>query len=482
MCFCRIYDEKLWCFGYLTLSPGPRQDMTFPRTADDRLRTWFAHPRRKPLILRGARQTGKTTAVRRLGEGSSLFLELNLERHDDLSLVRTCRSAEELLRRLETRANLKSIPDGALLFLDEIQEHPDALKWLRFFYEDRPDLAVVAAGSLLEVRLRDEPLPFPVGRVEFLRLEPLTFLEFLRAADDGRLAEDLEQAFDSNEGVESSLHELGMERLREFLLVGGLPEAVDVWASTKSAVEVGAVHGALRQAYAEDLLKYRIPGGTRHLETVLAAAPAHYGSRFKIRQLASGEKDKPVAKALELLEQAMVLYRATPTAARTLPLVPRARAARKLLPLDIGLALSELDVRPEHLAGKPVESILDGRIAEAFVGVQLLAAHPDRARALSFWTREGGSSSNAEVDYLVPSPEGVIPVEVKAGVAGSLKSLHQYLLEAEVDLGVRLSSAPGGLENLRAKLNDGRVLSYRLRSCPLYLAELVGASPPCGSG
>lgn len=447
--------------------------MTFSRDADDLLAAWFAHPRRKPLILRGARQTGKTTAVRHLGERAPLCLELNLERHVDLGLVRTCHSAEQLLERLQQKHNLVSVPRDALLFLDEIQEHPEALQWLRFLHEDHPGIAVVAAGSLLEVRLRNETLPFPVGRVEFLRLEPLTFLEFLRATGDRRLADDLGQSFGNPSGVEDGLHHLAMERFRQFLLVGGLPEAVEVWRSTRNLVEVRRVHDALRQAYAEDLLRYGTRGATRHLELVLANAPAHYGSRFKIRNLAPGERDKPLAKALRLLEQAMVLFRATPTSAKSLPLVARKGAARKLLPLDIGLALSQLEVLPEHIAGRAVDSLLGGRLAEALVGIQLLAANPERPRALSFWTREGGAKSSAEVDYLLPTARGVLPVEVKSGAAGSLRSLHRYLAEAEWKLGIRLSSAPGGSEDLKVDLGAGRILSYRLLSIPLYLAELV---------
>ncbi len=449
--------------------------MTFPRAADGHLAAWMAHPRRKPLILRGARQTGKTTAVRALGESCPLFLELNLERHEDLALVRSCRSPDELLTRLEVRENVKGIPPGSLLFLDEVQEHLDALRWLRFFYEDRPELAVVAAGSLLEVRLREESLPFPVGRVEFLRMEPLTYLEFLRATGEERLAEELELAYVDAKEVAPSLHELAMERLREFLLVGGLPEAVDVWASTRNLVDVGAVHRALRQAYVEDLLKYRVRAGTRHLEMVLASAPEHYGSRFKLRHLVPGEKDRPIREALTLLEQAMVVHRAKPTVAKTPPLVPRSRAAQKLLPLDMGLALAEMGVRSENLADRPVESILGGRVAEAFVGVQLLAAHPDEPRSFFFWTREGGSTLNAEVDFVVPSAAGILPVEVKAGAAGSLKSMHQFLSDAETTTGVRLSSSAGKTEQLETTMTDGRVLRYGLRSVPLYLAELVAS-------
>lgn len=450
------------------------QPMSFPRTLDGQLAAWRTHPRRKPLVLRGARQTGKTTAVRRLGEGVSRFLELNLERHEDLALVRTCHSAGALLERLQQKHDLARLPRDTLLFLDEVQEHPEALGWLRYFLEDHPEIAVVAAGSLLEVRLRDETLPFPVGRVEFLRVEPLTFLEYLRATSDGRLAEDLTSAFPEPGGVDEGLHHLAMERFREFLLVGGLPEAVEVWRTTRSLVEVRRVHVALRQAYSEDLLKYGTRGDTRQLELILENAPAHYGARFKNRHLAPGEKDRPVAAALGLLERAMVLYRVAPTSATRLPLSARQRAARKLLPLDIGLALSQLEISPEHLAGRAVESLREGRIAEAFVGIQLLAARPDQPRALSFWTREGRANSRAEVDYLLPSSEGVLPVEVKSGASGTLRSLHRYLATSEGDLGVRLWASPGGLEHLRVDLGGGEILEYRLRSLPLYLAELLG--------
>ncbi len=445
----------------------------FPRFADENLAAWYIHPRRKPIVLRGARQTGKTTAVRRLGKAAPLYLELNLERSNDLALVRTCQSATELITRLQQAHNLSELPPHTLLFIDEVQEHPRALQWLRFFYEDHASIAVVAAGSLLEVKLKDASLSFPVGRVEFMRLEPLTFLEFLEATGDQRLAQDLRTDFPQPNGVDAGLHHLATERFRQFLLVGGLPEAVGVWRTTKNLVEVRNAHDALHQAYNEDLLKYGLRKGTRHLEAVLANSPAHYGARFKNRILAPGEKDRPVTEALDLLERAMVLFRVTPTASRTLPLIARKGAARKLLPLDIGLALSQLRVQPEHLAGSAIESMMDGRLAEAFVGIQLLAANSQQSRSLSFWTREGRAKSNAEVDYLVPTSRGVLPVEVKSGATGSLKSLHQFLVEADGDLGIRLSASCGGLEELSIAMDPGKKLSYRLHSLPMYLAELV---------
>jgi len=449
--------------------------MIFSRNLDQELLQWWGRPERKALILRGARQTGKSTAVRQLGTKASLFLELNLERFEDLALVRSCHSAEQLLQRLQQHHNLLAIPPGSLLFLDEIQEHPQAMRWLRFFHEDYPELGVVAAGSLLEVRLRKETLPFPVGRVEFLRAEPLTFLEFLDATRGDRLHRDLLAQYRESGSIEAGLHELAMSRFRTFLQVGGMPEAVATWHRTGNLVAVGEILDSLQQAYLEDLPRYGSSTGTVvNLQMVLTGIPALVGRRFKQREVIHGMKDHAVREALQLLELAMILYRVVPTASLRQPVQPRPKAAHKLLPLDIGMALRQLGLRTEDLERKPIEKILDGRIAEAFVGLQLLARNPRASRRLSFWAREGAGAQRAEVDYLVPHAGNMIPVEVKAGATGSLRSLHQFLALSGDSCGIRLCSARGGIEQLQVTLPQGGSLRYELHSLPLYLAELVG--------
>ncbi len=448
--------------------------MAFSRYFDSALQSWWKRPDRKPLILRGARQTGKSTAVRELGKKARQFIELNFERHRDLQIVRSCNSPEQLLQRLKEVFNFADFPSGTLLFLDEVQEHPDAINWLRFFYEDFPQIAVVAAGSLMEVRLRDSALPFPVGRVEFLRIEPLTFLDFLDATSNIQLASSLRNEFSNPDGIPEGLHQLAMDKFRSFLLVGGMPEAVAKWDASADWNEVGLVHESLQQAYLEDLLKYGVRTGTTILETVLAAAPNFYGSRFKLQELAVEWRSKALSEAMALLEKAMVLHRARPTYHMQLPLIPRARAAHKLIPLDMGLALSQWGVRPQHLATTKVEGLLGGRVAEAFVGVQLLARNPHRSRDLHFWTRESKASSSAEIDYLLPTENGVLPIEVKSGASGSLKSLHQYLAASDGAVGIRLNSGTGGVEKLQAHLPQGGRLNYFLHTYPLYLVELIG--------
>ena len=438
--------------------------MIFKRQATQSLSLWYTGKQRKPLILRGARQVGKSTAVHQLAKQAPFYIELNLERYDDLMLIRSCNSADELIKRLGQQLGKVNFPDDTLIFIDEVQEHAEAVKWLRFFYEDHPQLAVVVAGSLFEIRLRENPQSIPVGRVEFMRLEPLSFIEFLVATGDEVIAADIERSYYEEKVIDEGLHQLAMDRLRLFLLVGGLPEAVKMWSTTKNHTEVFRVHQNILQGYREDLLKYGKPRRIQELQHVLTNAPTFYGGRYKVTTLAAGLKEKLVAEAVDLLEQAMVIYNVLPTANTQEPFTPRARAAKKLIPLDVGMALSQLNTTPEQLKNTNIESLLDGRIAEMFVGVQLLGRSTGQMRNLFFWTREGAAKSNAEIDYIISTSRGVVPVEVKAGATGTLKSLHFFMEKSKTNYCVRLCSARGGIQ----KLNG-----YTLRSLPLYMTELI---------
>jgi uncharacterized protein len=393
--------------------------MYLPRSIDATLLAWTREDDRKPLVLRGARQTGKTAAVRRLAEHFDLFLELNLERFEDLSLVRSCRSAGELLTALAARHNLERFPPRTLLFLDEIQESPEAVSWLRFLREDHPQIYVVAAGPGFAVRLQERGLSFPVGRVTFRVLRPFTFFEFLAANERDVLAGHLTAAVAEGRPVPPALHEQALDLLRDYLLVGGMPEAVSRWVAEHSPAAVRNVHRDLVQALAEDL------------------------------------------------------HRALPTSSLALPLRERPRSAAKLLPLDVGLALYTMGSGFETARGLPLGQVLDGRIAEIFVGQQLLASAPGFPGELFFWVSES-SNSNAEVDYLVPIGGRPVPVEVKSGAAGSLKSLHQFLWRSGLSTGIRLHAGLPADEQLTVRMPEGD-LAYRLLSLPVYLAEKLQA-------
>lgn len=453
----------------------------FRRSIDLDLLEWAQAPRRKPLVLRGARQTGKTASVRHLGQGFELFLELNLERHEDRTLVRTCRSAEDLLAALQVRHNIVRFPPRTLLFLDEIQESAEAIRWLRFFHEDHPELYVVAAGSLMEVRLQERGFSFPVGRVTFRYLHPFSFLEFLEATDREVLSSRLRAALQapSREGaplpriapVLAAIHGLAMGAFREYLLVGGMPEAVRRWVSESSPVAVRQVHHDLVQALAEDLHKYGGVRDTAHMETAFGALRHHYGLRFKYTRFAPGLPSQRTKAALDRLEAAMVCRRVLPSSDFVAPLSIKSRAAPKLLPLDVGVALATMAVPWPDIRTRPLDALRNGRVAEMVAGQLLLSADRRTGSPLHFWVRER-PRGNAEVDYLVPTPTGLVPVEVKAGAGGGLKSLHQLLWRSGQRTGVRLHGDAGGTERLGVQMGEGR-MEYELVSLPLYLAELV---------
>ncbi|MBI4704691.1 MAG: ATP-binding protein [Deltaproteobacteria bacterium] len=443
----------------------------FARAIDAELLAWVNAPDRKPLVLRGARQTGKTAAVRQLGQQFDLFIELNLERYEDRRLVDACRSAGELLVALQVRHNVARCPPRTLLFLDEVQESTNAVQWLRFLYEDHPELAVVAAGSLMEVRLQERGFSFPVGRVTFRYLHPFSFGEFLAAVGKDVLGARLHDAAVSLCPLPASLHDESLALLRDYLLVGGMPEAVRRWALDRSPVAVRQVHADLVQAFAEDLHKYRGVRDLAYLEAAFDHLRHHYGRRFKYESFAPGFPSHQMKTALGRLEGAMVCRRIWPTSSVSLPLQIRARAAPKLLPLDVGLALASLAVPFLDLHLSRLDDLLDGRVAEIVVGSELLAGRVRTDEPILFWASESARGA-AEIDYLAAGATGLLPVEVKAGAGGSLKSLHQFLWRSGLKAGVRLYSGPLADERLQVAMPGG-TLCYRLVSLPLYLAAIV---------
>lgn len=447
------------------------EDMYLPRIIDQVLLQWSTSSDRKPLVLRGARQTGKSSSVREFGRRFDLFIELNLERHEDLSLVRSSRSADELLKALSAGLNIPRFPERTLLFLDEIQESPEAIHWLRFFREDHPELFVVAAGSLLEVRLEEKGFSFPVGRVTFRTQRPLSFLEFLRASGKDVLAHNLLEDLTAGRGIVPAFDAQAVSLLRDYLFVGGMPEAVVRWIDSDNPAAVHEVHSDLWQALGEDIQKYRSGIAVSDLEAAFDNLKHHYGLRFRYENFSPGYKSERMKTALGKLEAALLVSRVWPTSSLSLPLATRPRSAPKLLPLDVGLALHTTGTGFQALRSEPIERILDGRVAEIFVGQQLQAGAAGSAEPLHFWVSES-ARGNAETDYLAIGPRFPVPVEVKAGASGSLKSMHQFLWHAGLNLGLRLYAGPYADEYHEVQMSEGR-LRYRLVSLPLYMAETV---------
>ena len=440
------------------------------------LENWLATPYRKPLILRGARQVGKSTLVRLFaGRCRRPLAEVNLERHTDLASAFARNDPAYLLNVLDALPGIGPIGSDGLLFLDEIQSVPEAIPALRYFREDMSDLPVVAAGSLLDFALADHRLSMPVGRVAYLHMGPMTFTEFLKAVDGGRLA-SLIAAFELERGLDPAIHNRLMELLRTYFFTGGMPEAVQAFARSRRLRDVGEVHNSVIDTYREDFPKYVGSRSLPRMVNVFNAAARNVGRKVKYIHFSREEKAAATRADIELLCMARVLWKVVHSHCNGLPLQadgdPR---VYKLLFLDVGLMNAVCGLGWAAIEGmNETRLVNEGAIAEQFIGQHLqdlLARSPNRG--LTYWLREG-RATNAEVDYVIALDGRVVPVEVKAGASGGLKSLHQFVAEKGVPLAVRFDAAPPSIQTVRTSVPRGGAQTevvYRLISLPLYLVE-----------
>ncbi len=446
------------------------------RFAEETLRRWLKAPRRKPLVLRGARQVGKTTLVRRFAAAAGLGLcEVNLERHLYLDRVFESLDTGRILRELEALAGVRL--HGAMLFLDEVQATPHALPALRYLYEDRPDLPVAAAGSLLEFTLADHAFAMPVGRIQYLHLGPMTFREFLAAADPDAAGEAA--AADPDTPPADAVHRRLLRRLREYLLVGGLPEAVLAYRETGSPLEVAAVHRSIASTYEDDFARYARGAQLGRLQRVFRGVPRMVGQPLSYRRLDPDARSAELRRAVELLIKARVCHRVAHSHCGGLPLGADAGPTRagKLLFMDVGLMNHVCGLDPTSIeALDAVRLVNEGGIAEQYVGQQLVAlGGGEQPPELHYWLRHA-RRSNAEVDYVTSHGDWVVPIEVKAGRSGSLKSLLQFAHEKRPRLAVRFDANPASLQTVRHTIRTGegtQPVTVRILSLPLYAVDAL---------
>ncbi|MBI4373508.1 MAG: ATP-binding protein [Deltaproteobacteria bacterium] len=392
---------------------------------------WKEGSHRKPLIVRGARQVGKTYAISEFGRRYySGVLSFDFEKNRSLrKIFEGDLTAGNLLVQLEIAANKKILPD-TLLFFDEIQLCPPALMALRYFYEERPDLHLIAAGSLLEFEM--EKISFPVGRVEFEWMAPLSFGEFLQATGNEALLEQRPD-LDSTKKIPDFLHEKFLEQLRLYSLVGGMPEAVLRYGETKSLYEVARVHQNLIHAFSQDILKYERMIRIDSLSNLLEKIPRTVGGQVKYSHLMSvGEEESlyEIKKNLKVLEKSLLVHKVVSSSAQGLPLAFESQQkVFKYLFVDIGLMQSLCGIQAQDvLQSKDLLDIYEGALCEQLVGQELLSAGGSWQQKLYYWSRQK-KSSNAEVDYLMVRNGKIYPLEVKKGPEGRLKSLHLFLEE-----------------------------------------------------
>lgn len=433
----------------------------FQRLALKALRQWAEKEGRKPLVLKGARQVGKTTLVKIFAEEFDVFINLNLEEKVNAALFTMEVSFEDLLAGIYAKAGIKMENQRTLIFIDEIQNVPDAVKVLRYFYEKRPDLYVIAAGSLLE-SLVGNHISFPVGRVEYMALHPCTFTEFLGALGENILVEQIEQL-----EVPQSVHSYVMDLFKKYMIVGGLPEAVANYAKRKDWVSLNEIFNSLLSGYKDDIEKYaQRPKEQDILRYILNYGWGLAGQRFQFSKFCSSSyKSAEMGNAFRTLEKTLLLELVYPLISTSFPILPDLKRSPKLLWLDTGLVNYVAGMQESLLFTSDTDELWNGHIAEQVVGQELLGASFAFGVKRMFWVRDA-RNSQAEVDFVYKYKSHLIPVEVKTGDNSKLRSLHQYMDESQEDIALRLWNGP--LTSDLIRLPSGK--QYTLYNMPFYYA------------
>ena len=429
------------------------------------LELWAEAEDRKPLIVRGARQVGKTVAVKLFGERFDRFIYLNLELPRESDIFRRKLPVQETFQAILLKSRLPLVKGQTLLFIDEIQNCPEAVEILRYFYEDLPEIHVIAAGSLLEIALHEKNISFPVGRVEHHFLYPLTFREFLIAIDAGEAV----KAFDTVP-MPAYAHEALMDYFHRYALIGGMPEVVAKYIKTNDVTELNGIYDSLLVSYQDDVGKYtRNPSMATILRHCIETAPFVAGQRITFSGFGqSNYRSREVGEALRTLQRAMLINLLYPSTAVEIPIMPDLKKSPRLQLLDTGLLNYFGGLQEHYFYHNNLHAFYKGILAEHIVGQELLALETNTRKKQCFWVR-GKSQSQAEIDFLVQHKGYAVPVEVKSGKTGRLRSLHLFMDRCPHPYAVRMYAGP--LEIQRVTSLPGK--DFYLLNLPYFLASAV---------
>lgn len=435
--------------------------MYLERNIDKELLSWREETGRKPLLVRGARQVGKSSSIRKLGESFDSFLEVNFEEHKRVhSLFDGDLTPQVLCENLSIMFDMEIVPGKTLLFLDEIQACIPAISSLRFFYEKMPGLHVIAAGSLLEFALAEIP-SFGVGRIRSIYMYPLSFDEFLLGTGHVKLLEIKREANTQNP-LTIPIHEKLLDLLKKFLIIGGMPEVVEKYVSHNDLRGCQRVLDDLISSFRTDFAKYKDKVPSSRIREIFESVVRQAGGKFVYKKASQNLNTIQIKEALELLIMAGLVIPVTHTSANGIPLGAEVNTKkRKMLLFDTGLfqRLMQLDIS-ELLFSNEFNLVNKGGIAEQFIGLEIVKnSSCYNQTELFYWHREA-LNSNAEVDYLIQKQKDIVPVEVKSGTKGSMNSMFLFLNEKKANYGCRLS-----LENFIEYEN--------IKVYPLYAVENI---------
>lgn len=449
----------------------PQSHFEIDRCEINSLISWYKNNGRKPLLLRGARQVGKTSLVRMFCKMQKLHLiEINLELHQDLAKSFKQMDPTLVVKDIELFFKTK-LTRKSVLFIDEIQTLPEAIQGLRYFYEKLPHVPVIAAGSLLEFVLSDHRFSMPVGRIDLFYIGPLKFSDFVKAKGNLSLYKTL-QSYKIGDEITTLQHETFLEIYLEFLLVGGMPEAVREYLKSSDLKIVKKIQKSILDTYRADFGKYarRIP--IERIDRIFRFAGTNVARKVKYSEINPDEQSKNLLLAIELLEKAGIVYRVFHSSASGIPLLlNKNEKIFKFLFMDVGLVsgfigIDLVEIRKIYF-DPPSDLILlhKGMISEQFVGQSLLFNEINEKGEIFYWLRDE-STQKAEVDFVIEKGFNIIPIEVKAGKTGSIRSLIQFAKEKKSKYLVKFGTQKPTIRSVELEGRKVKVFEF-----PLYLSE-----------
>ena len=435
--------------------------MIYRKIIEDLL-LWKANFRRKPLILRGARQVGKTTVVSSFSKNFKQFIPLNLEKISDAKLFKDYRSMGELIDELFFRENLNKSEHDTLIFIDEIQQVPEAINLLRYFYEECPQYAVIAAGSLLETILGDK-VTIPVGRVSYMILRPVCFEEFLISRGNETAINQFRK-IPQDDFVFNKM----LEEFHIYAQIGGMPEVLNHYLNHQDLVQLNPIYDEIITSYTDDVDKYaKNPTMAQVLRHIIKNIGSEAGNRIKFQNFGnSNYRSREVSEAFFMLEKAFLLTLIYPTISSEIPLFSDRKKSPKLQILDSGLLSFSAKIQNQFFRINDLSEVFKGKMIEHLVGQEILSSKNTVSNEIYFWTREK-KDAEAEIDYIILKNNFVIPVEVKSGATGRLRSLLNFMDEVKHHWAIRLYADRVSVNEL--KTPKGK--TFYLLNLPYYLAS-----------
>ena len=437
------------------------------------LAEWKKSENRKPLVIRGARQVGKTTLVKEFAKQYDIFLDLNLEKPADRQLFEDYVHVHELITAIFFLKEKRKDAGTVLLFIDEIQFSKRAVAILRYFYEEANDIHVIVAGSLLETIIDVRQISFPVGRVQYMALRPCSFLEFLDGTGSGFDMDLIE-----NLQVKPVIHDRIIKAFHHYTMIGGMPAIVAQYAQNKDIVSLKEIYEGLLISYQDDVEKYTKNAHLmRIIRTILSVGWASAGETVTFERFGgTSYSSKEISAAFQTIQKAMLLDLIYPTSETQMPVLQNYRKHPKLVWLDTGLVNFAAGVQKDIFSVSDIQDVWRGRIAEHIVAQELLVQSNSLLAKRAFW-RRNKQGSEAEVDFVYFYNGLAIPIEVKSGHNSKLKSLHLYMESAPHDIAVRIWSQPFSIDEVATK--SGK--KFNLLNLPFYYVGVIDKVLPMTS-